>query len=73
MRSEPAGNGQRTSHNILLAVMALIASSGWAYAGLDRDDTKEVRSTINRHDGELRLLRYQVDYLLREKERERDE
>lgn len=71
MNGEPTGNGQRIN-TTLLAVLALLASSGWAYAGLNGDDTKEVRDSINRHDGDLRLLRYQVDQLLRERERRPD-
>ena len=69
--SGEAGNGQRTNNTILLALAALLGSSGWAFAGLTGDDTKEARDTINRHDRELGLLRYQVDYLLQERERER--
>lgn len=70
MNGEPTGNGQRTN-TILLAVLALLASSGWAYAGLNGDDTKEVRDSINDHDGDLKVLRVQVDYLLAERERDR--
>lgn len=69
--SGEAGNGQRTNNTVLLALAALLGSSGWAYAGLAGGDTKEVRDSINRHDGDLRLLRYQVDFLI-ERERERD-
>lgn len=72
MTRESAGNGQRTNNTFLLALAALLGSSGWAYASLEGDDAKETSATINRHEGELLLLRYQVNALLREREADRE-
>lgn len=68
--TRPGGENGWTKPAIIVALLSFVANLGWAWVGIQRDDSKEMMNQLNANSLAIAVLTSRVAYLEAERDRE---